>query len=223
MPLLRHLRRRYQRGRENPLDMLRFILSMVLGGFSVVALVLAVVAESRRMLLLAVVLWIFYGIGNWLVGLVDVGLDALPGVLSNAGVERRDAGYSDIEAPLVREQYAAASAALLERARDPARRVDATLRRAQLLAGPMRLPDAAAMALRDLMTAGLAPADQLTVGLALVDVQEHQLHDLGGAISELGRLLPRVEDPRWQASMKARLARLKQEYFGTGDGEPGRR
>ena len=214
MPLMRHLRRRYQRGRENPLEMLRFALSLVLGGFSLIALVLAVPTHSWRLVMLAGVLWIFYGIGSWLVGLMDRGLDVLPDVLSGVGVERPGAGYSNIEALLVRQQYEAAADALLERARDPAQRVDATLRRAQLLAGPMQQPAAAAMALRDLMSGGLAPADQLTVGLALVDVQEHQLRDLGGAISELGRLLSQADDPRRHASLKARLARLKEEYFG---------
>ncbi|HEU4762443.1 MAG TPA: hypothetical protein VFS74_08985 [Gemmatimonadales bacterium] len=212
------LRHRYQRGRENPLEMLRFALSLVLGGFSLIALVLALPTHSWRLVMLAALLWLFYGIGGWLLGLVDRGLDVLPDVLSNAGVERRDAGYSDVEALLIREQYEAASAALLERARDPAQRIGATLRRAQLLAGAMGQPEAAAMALRDLMSGGLAPADQLTVGLALVDVQEHHLQDLGGAISELGRLLPQVNDLRRHASLKARLARLKAEHLGARDG-----
>ena len=222
MPLT-WLRRRYQRGRENPLEMLRFAVSLVLGGFSIIALVLALPTHSWRLVMLAALLWLFYGIGSWLVGLLDSGLDALPRVLSDAGAQRRDAGYSDIEALLVREQYDVASAALLERARDPAQRVDATLRRAQLLAGPMQQPDAAAMALRDLMAGVLAPADELTVGLALVDVQEHQLRDFGAAISVLGRMLRQVEDPRRQASLKARLARLKAEHFGTRDSGLGRR
>jgi hypothetical protein len=219
---MRHLRLRYQRGRENPLEMLRLALILVLGGFSVIALVLAVVTHSWRLVMLATLLWIFYGIGSWLVGLMDRGLDALPNLLSGAGVERQGAGYSDIEALLVREQYQAAADALLERARDPAQRVEATVRRAQLLAGPMRLPDAAALALRDLMASGLTPAEELRVGLALVDVQEHGLHDLGAAISGLSRLLRLVADPRREASLKARLARLKGEHLGTRDAGDGR-
>ncbi|HET7601470.1 MAG TPA: hypothetical protein VFK36_00545 [Gemmatimonadales bacterium] len=214
MPLIHHLRRRYQRGRENPLQMLRFAISMVLGGFSVIALVLALPTHSWRLVMLAGLLWLFYGIGSWLVSLMDRGLDALPNVLSGAGVERQGAGYSDIEALLVREQYEAGADALLERARDPAQRVEATVRRAQLLAGPMRQPEAAAMALRDLMAGGLTPAEELRVGLALVDVQEHGLHDLGAAINGLSRLLRRMEDPRRAASLKTRLARLKEEHFG---------
>ena len=217
------LRRRYQRGRENPLEMLRFALSLVLGGFSLIALVLAVPTHSWRLVMLAGLLWVFYGIGSWLVNLMDRGLDALPEVLANAGVERRGAGYSDIEAMLIRDQYEGAAEALLERARDPAERVEATLLRAKILAGPMGQPAAAALALRDLMAGGLTPVDELNVGLALVDVQEHHLHDLGPAISELSRLLRLVHDPRREASLKARLARLKSEHFGTRDAGPGRR
>jgi hypothetical protein len=223
MPLIDHLRRRYQRGRENPLEMLRFALTLVLGGFSLIALVLAVPTHSWRLVMLAALFWLFYGIGSSLVGLMDRGLDALPDVLSNAGVERRGAGYSDIEALLVREQYDAAADALLDRARDPAQRVEATVRRAQLLAGPMRQPEAGALALRDLMASGLTATEELRVGLTLVDVQEHSLHDLGAAINGLSRLLRLVEDPRREANLKARLARLKEEHFGTRDAGPGGR
>jgi hypothetical protein len=117
---------------------------------------------------------------------------------------------------VVQGHHAAAAEAYADRARNPAERVEATIRRAQLLAGPLEEPESAAVELDSLRSHPLAAKDDVRVGLALVDLYEHQLQDSGRAMAELRRLIDRYPSGQGARRLRAALGALKaQRYPGT--------
>jgi hypothetical protein len=102
--------------------------------------------------------------------------------------------------------------AYAERARNPAERVEATLRRSALLAGPLQDPGTAVVELDALRADSLSSRDDFRVGLALVSLYEHQLRDSGRAMGELRRLIDRYPTARGARRLRAALGELKAQH-----------
>src|SRR4051812_48342872 len=166
------------------------------------------------MLELVGALWAVYGFTvAFTSGLLEPVIDGLFNVLSSAGLMRAGGGYSAIETLVARGHITAAAEAYAERARNPPERVDATLRRAGLLAGSLDSAETAAVELDGLRSHPLSGRDDFRVGLALVELYEHHLGDPGRAMAELRRLIDRHPSVRDARRLRAALAELKLQRF----------
>ena len=156
--------------------MLRLVAGGLLLAATVVALVLALAGLGWKGVELAGALWAVYGLVLGGIALLDPGLEGAARALQSVGLMRAGGGYSEIETMVVQGRHAEAIDACLERARDPRERVEATLRRAEILAGPLADAHAAAQALLDLRTAAdLRAAEDVRIGMALADLHERRL------------------------------------------------
>ncbi len=198
----------------NPLALLRAVVGALLLGATVVALGLAVAGLGWRGVELAGICWALYGLVLGIVAMVDAGVDGLAAVLQSVGLMRAGGGFSDIETLEAQGRFPEAAEAYLERARSPRDRVGATLRRAAVLGGPLGDPHAAVQSLLDLRTGTLTPAEDISTGLALVDLYDYRLHDAGRAMAELRRLIDEYPDARHQRRLRRQLADLKESHFG---------
>ena len=126
---------------------------------------------------------------------------------------RAGSGYSSIETLVARGHLTAAAEAYAERARNPRERVDATLRRAALLAESLDSAETAAVELDGLRSQPLSRREDFRVGLALVALYEHYLGDPGRAMAELRRLIDRHPSARDARRLRVALTELKSERF----------
>ena len=217
MPFLpKSLRGRAESLDADPFRYLRGVLAFFLGGGAVVALVLALTGTDPRALVLAGVLWTLFGV---LSGVVDWVLEPMVEfavqVLTNVGLARPDAGFSAEEAMAVQGHAEAAAEAYRLRAQAPGDRVDAMIRRAHLLAGPLKVPLAAAGELEDLQRDGrrLSAGEDMRVGLALAELYEQRLDDPGRAMVEIRRLIDRYPEARQTRELRGLLAALRTQHF----------
>jgi hypothetical protein len=118
---------------------------------------------------------------------------------------------------VARGRVAEAAEAYRERAQAPRERVEATLRRAALLAGPLAQPETAMVELENLQALALPAQDDLRVGLALVDLSDRRLADSGRAMGELRRLIDRHPEEPAIRRLRDWLAALKSERFELDD------
>ncbi len=191
-----------------------FIGALALIG-TLIAIVVGVTSEPR-MLELVGALWAVYGLVVAVTsGVLEPVIDGLFNALSSVGLMRVGGGYSAIETLVARGHLTAAAEAYAERARDPRERVDATLRRAELLAESLESAETAAVELDGLRSHPLTRRDDFRVGLALVELYEHHLDDPGRAMAELRRLIDRHPSVRDARRLRAALAALKSERFTT--------
>lgn len=182
---------------------------------TILAITLAIVTHDLRMLELVGALWAVYGLMvGFLSGVLEPVIDGFAQLISNIGLTRVGGGYSSIETLAARGHHSAAAEEYGARARNPAERVEATLRRAELLAGPLAEPETAAVELDSLRAHPLSSRDDFRVGLALVDLHEHHLHDPSRAMTELRRLIDRYPTARDVRRLRAALGELKSERFG---------
>jgi hypothetical protein len=166
------------------------------------------------MLELVGALWAIYGFTvAFLSGVLEPVIDGFFHLLANSGLMRVGAGFSGIETLAVRGHYHAAVEAYGERARNPAERVEATLRRAQLLAEELGQPEAAAAELDSLRSHALSRREDFRVGLALVDLYERRLQDPGRAMAELRRLIDRYPTAHGARILRAALGKLKAQRY----------
>lgn len=207
---------RADRWTEEPLGLVRLVVGTIALVWTLIAVVLAITGADPRALRLVVVLWAIYGlIVGFLSGVLEPVIDGFFHLVSNFGIVRVGTGYSAIEKLAARGHLQAAADAYAERARNKAQRVDATLRRAALLAGPLGHPETAAIELDNLRTVGpLRPQDDFRVGLALVELYEADLQDPGRAMAELRRLIDRYPTARGARRLRVALANLKSDRFG---------
>jgi hypothetical protein len=203
------MRARAATASENPLAMLALVAGGLLLAATVLALGLALAGLGWRGVELAGACWTLYGLLVGGIAVLDPAIDGLAHALQSAGLMRAGGGYSAIEAMVIRGRAAEAADALLDRARDPRDRVEATLRRAAILAAPLSDPEAAMYALLDLRDTGiLRPSDDIRVGLALVEIYE-QRGDPGSAMRELRRLIDSHPGSRSGRRLRAMLAERK--------------
>ena len=206
-----------ERWTEEPLSLVRIAVGAIALLCTLLALILAIVTGDPRMLQLVGALWAIYGlVVAFLSGVLEPVIDGFFHLLANSGLMRVGAGFSGIETLAVRGHHQAAAEAYAERARNPAERVEATLRRAQLLAHELGQPEAAAAELDSLRSHDLSRRDDFRVGLALVDLFERCLDDPGRAMSELRRLIDRYPTAHGARTLRTALGKLKaQRYPGT--------
>ena len=203
-----------KRWTEEPFSLVRIAVGTIALLGTVLAVVLAVVSRDVRMLELVGALWAVYGLTvGFLSGVLEPVIDGFAHVMANLGLMRAGGGYSGIETLAVRGHNQAAAEAYAERARNPAERVEATLRRAALLTGPLTQPETAAVELEGLRSQPLSGRDDFRVGLALVDLYDLHLDDPGRAMAELRRLIDRYPTASGARRLRASLSTLKSQRF----------
>lgn len=211
------LRRQLAAAADDPFVLARLVVSGLLLLATVVAVILSLSGIAPRAWLLLGAVWAVYGVVH---GVFDWVLEPVTGFLvqgvANIGVDRIGSGFSALEAQVARGDAAGAAEAYLRRAATAAERVPALVRRAALLAGPLGRPADAVTELESLRrtTPALAAADDIAIGLALVDLHEHRLGAPGRAMAELRRLIDRHPESHHAQRIRAMLAALRQRHFG---------
>ena len=198
---------------DEPFSMVRVVVGVIALLGTVLSVILAIVTGDLRMLELVGALWAIYGLMvAFLSGVLEPAIEGFFQLMGNFGLVRMGGGYSSIETLAARGHYQAAADEYAERARNHAERVDATLRRAELLAGPLQEPETAAVELDALRSTPLSNSDDFRVGLALIGLHEHQLNDPGRAMTELRRLIDRY--PASARRLRVALRELKAQRYG---------
>ena len=201
------------RGPTEPLQILRITVGVLLLLGTVVAVALALSDIAPRALQLVGMFWAIYGfIVGLTSGVLEPVIEGVARALSDIGLIRAGAGFSSIETLVVRGDFATAAEAYRERARQPSQRVEATVRRAGLLGGPLRQPETALVELESLRRDKLRPAEDLRVGVALVDLYERRLADPGRAMAELRRLIDLYPGNASARRLRRALAELKDQH-----------
>lgn len=202
----------------DPLWILRLALSGLLIFATAVALVLGLTGIEPRALILAGGLWGAYGLVRAAVsGILAPGAELVGDLIANGGVDRVPSEHSEIQALAARGRYQDAAERWWRLVVDGEAPAEAILRRAELLAGPLKDPGSAAAELanyRDAPRLPLKPAEDVGIGLALVDLYEHKLKDPARAMYELRRLLDRYPQTRHVRLIRAALNELKERRFG---------
>lgn len=215
-PLLRDALEHGGGSTDEPLRLLRITVGLLLLFGTVVAVGLAVSGVEPRALQLVGVFWAIYGFMVGLTtGVLEPVVEGVVQVLTNIGLMRSGGGYSAIESFVVRGDFATAAEGYRERAQRPGDRVEATVRRAALLAGPLQQPETALVELEGLRRGKLGAAEDVRVGVALVDLYERCLGDPGRAMAELRRLIDRHPDHASVRRLRRALADLKEEHVPT--------
>jgi hypothetical protein len=215
-PLLHRALDRAQGSSDEPLRYVRMTAGALLLFGTLVAIALAWSGIAPRALLLVGMFWAIYGfIVGLTSGILEPVIEGFFHVLANFGLVRVGGGYSAIETLVVRGHTTAAAEAYRERAQQPRDRVEATVRRAALLAGPLGQPETALVELEGLRRSSLSPIDDLRVGAALVDLYERRLGDPGRAMVELRRLIDLYPDSRSARRLRRALTDLKAEQAKT--------
>jgi tetratricopeptide (TPR) repeat protein len=207
----------------DPFRYLRGVLGFLLGGGTVVALLLALTGVGAQALLLAGVLWSLYGLAFGLVdAVVEPLIDLANHALSNVGLMRAGGGYSAEETLVAEGHHDAAAEAYLERARVPRDRAEAMIRRAEQIAGPLGRPADAAAELEALQQDAdhLRPRDDMRLGLALAELYEQKLGDPGRAMGEVRRLIDRYPHLRGTRELRGLLAALRAQHFSPAETTP---
>lgn len=209
---------RADRWTEEPLGLVRLVVGTIALAWTIIAVLLAITGADPKALQLVVALWAIYGLTvGFLSGILEPVIDTFFHLVSNVGIVRVGGGYSSIETLASRGHLQAAADAYAERARAKPQRVEATLRRAALLSGPLAQPETAAIELDNLRAGGpLPPRDDFRVGLALVEIYENDLKDPGRAMAELRRLIDRYPTAQGARRLRVALASLKTERFAGG-------
>ncbi|MGH7510294.1 MAG: hypothetical protein ACREMZ_12610 [Gemmatimonadales bacterium] len=215
---LRSATDRANRSTEEPFGLVRLVVGALALLGTVIAVILAATGAEPRALQLVGALWAVYGlVVGLLYGVLEPVIDGFFHLVSNAGLVRRGGGFSAIETLVARGHLAAAAEAYAERAQNQAERVEATLRRAKLLAESLGHSETAALELDNLRMAGpLSSRDDFRIGLALVQVYEQHLSDPGRAMAELRRLIDRHPTSGDARRLRTALAALKAQRFDAG-------
>jgi hypothetical protein len=195
---------------SEPFGLVRLVVATLALVGTIAAVLIAVFAGEPRALQVVGALWAVYGlVVGFLSGVLEPAIDGFFQMMANIGLVRAGGGYSAIESLVARGHLDAAAEAYAERARNHQDRVEATLRRAALLAGPLAQPETAAVELDSLRAHALSSKDDFRVGLALVDLYEHQLGEPGRAMTELRRLIDRYPTAQGARRLRAALGELK--------------
>jgi len=199
---------------SDPFDLLRLAAGLLLGLGTIVALWLWLAGVTTEALLVMAALWSIYGLIHAVLdGVLEPLIATVVEVLQNVGLPSPGGGYSAIESLVARGEYHAAAADYDLRARKGD--AEAQARRALLLAGPLAEADRAREELEQFRRDHrLSPAQDIRIGLALADIQEHRLAAPGDAMRELRRLLDLYPTARGVRHIRRTLAGLKSERFG---------
>lgn len=203
---------------SDPLVLLRLAFSFILLFATAAALFIGLSGIYPPALILVGGLWTAYGLGRAVIsGVLRPSAEWIGNVVANAGLRRAADQHGEIEALAARGQYADAAERWFRVAVEEGAPAQAMLRRAELLAGPLQDPGSAAAELtqyRDAPRLPLRPAEDVAIGLALVDIYEHRLAEPAKAMFELRRLLDRYPQSRHVQRIRATLNDLKERRFG---------
>jgi hypothetical protein len=194
---------------EEPLRLVRLVAGGLLLFGTVVAVALALSGIAPRAIVLVGAFWAIYGLISGFTGVLEPAIESLAAALQSVGLTRAGGGYSAIETQVARGHLADAAEAYRQRAQQPSDRVEATVRRAALLAGPLGEPETALVELQALREHRLSADADLRIGVALVDIYERRLGDPGRAMVELRRLIDLHPDRRATVRLRRELATLK--------------
>ena len=197
--------------------LLRTAVGGVLGFATLVAVLLTLDGGPRLPLLILGTFWAVLGMTAAIFNAIDTVPDAVARLLINAGVADAP-GFSDIDAMIAQGHYAAAAELCRMRGAHPASRIEATLRRADLLATRLDDPRAAAAELARARDGNIPPRDRVRVGLALADVYAGPLADPERACRQLEDLARRFPDVAGTGAIPARLAALRAARPSDGGG-----
>ena len=203
---------------SDPLVLLRLAFSFILLFVTASALFIGLSGIYPKALILVGGFWTAYGLGRaFISGVLSPSAEWVGNVVSNTGLRRSADQHGEIEALAARGQYADAAERWFRLAVDGEHPAEAMLRRAELLAGPLRDPGSAAAELaqyREAPRLPLRPAEDVAIGMALVDIYEHRLAEPSKAMFELRRLLDRYPQSRHVQRIRATLNDLKERRFG---------
>ncbi len=199
---------------SDPFDLIRYFARFLLLLGTPLAVGLWLSGIAPRALLFVSALWSIYGLVHAVLdGLLDPLIDFASEAVQNIGLAPLGGSYSLIEGRVARNELDTAAAAYRQLAEqgDP----EAMVRRAALLAGPLRVPTQARIELEEFRERQrLGTAADIRIGLALAGVYEHGLDDPGHAMREIRRLLDRYPHQRGLRHIRRTLAALKTERFG---------
>lgn len=199
--------------------MIKVILGGIFGMAAAVALVLSLTGIAPNAWLLAGAAWAIYSFAGGILELVaEPAADFLANNISSVGlarVGRGGGGFSEIETLEAQGHLQAAADAYLLRAESPADRFSALLRRAALLAGPLKSPEAAVKELHALRSsiANLERSEDIMIGTMLVEIHDQQLRQPERAMVELRRLIDRYPNHRQTERLRSLLANLRRRHF----------
>jgi hypothetical protein len=184
------------------------------GFATLVAVIFTLGGGPRTPLLILATFWGVMGIASAVFDAIDRVPDAVSALLVNVGMMRPSEGFSQIETLVAQGNYPAAAESYRIRARRPIDRVEATVRRAWLLAGPLGQREQALHELAALRDHGqLQAADDVRVGLALADLHDDRGETSGRAMTELRRLLDLYPDSPYAHAVRLRLDHLRRDHF----------
>lgn len=203
---------------SDPLVLLRLAISFILLFATAAALFIGLSGMYPPALVMVGGLWTAYGLGRAAIsGVLSPGTEWIGRVIANTGLGRAADRYGEIDALAARGQYSDAAERWFRVAVEGDAPAQAMLRRAELLAGPLHDPGSAVAeltAFRDAPRVPLKSAEDVAIGLALVDIYEHRLADPSKAMFELRRLLDRYPQSRHVRRIRAALNDLKERRFG---------
>jgi hypothetical protein len=209
---------------NDPIDLLRRVSGALLLVATAAALALAATGREPRALLLAGMLWSLYGLSRAVLnGFLSPAMDWLGEALTGTASLWRVRGHSEIEALAAEGRHQDAAERWYREAVDGDAPAAAMLRRSELLAGPLADPGTAAAELthyRDLPRRPLTAAEDVAIGLALVELYERRLGDPARAMFELRRLLDRHPESRHVRRIRNTLGDLKERRFGDAHATP---
>jgi len=217
--MLPWLRDRRPASTSEPFDYLRGAIAFLMVGATIGSVVLAITGIAPKAWTLAAALWALYGlVAGVLNGVFEPFVDWCFRVLSDVGLRRSDAGFSEIETLESRGEYAFAAERYRERAdRGRGDRVSALARRAALLAGPLKDPARAVAELEALREPGgrrLTASDEILLGTTLAHLYEHRLNQPGRAMVEFRRLIDAYPESHHARHLRRALAALRADRFG---------
>jgi len=201
---------------QDPLRLLRLAAGGILLFATLVALLLWVTGVTSRAVLLLGAFWAIYGLVFGLLdGFLEPMTDLWGEILQNAGLMRYRTSYASIETLAARGLYDAAANEYLERSRRENGDAEALVRRAAILAGPLSNPGMAVLELHNYRdTRQLRPADDIKIGLALVELYDRRLADPGRAMTELRRLIDLHPTVGGVRQLRRTLNQFRREKFG---------
>ena len=206
---------------QDPLRLLRLAAGGILLFATLVALLLWVTGVTPRAVLLLGAFWAIYGLVFGLLdGFLEPMTDLWGEILQNAGLMRYRTSYASIETLAARGLYDAAANEYLERSRRENGDAEALVRRAAILAGPLSNPGMAVLELHNYRdTRQLRPADDIKIGLALVELYDRRLADPGRAMTELRRLIDLYPTVGGARQLRRTLNQFRRDKFGAASEE----
>jgi hypothetical protein len=202
----------------DPFSILRYAIGFIMVFGTVVALILGLTGIAPDAVYLAGGIWGLYGaVRLGMDYFLEPGTETVARLISNAGTQRVASQHGEIETLAVQGRYQEAAERWFRVAVDGDTPALAMLRRAELLAGPLAEPGTAAAELtnyRDAPRRPLKAAEDVAIGLALVDLYETKLQEPARAMFELRRLLDRYPSSGQVRRIRATLNDLKEHHFG---------